>query len=60
MTKDSDVRTDRDTAELVAQALKLQAEYGFDYARRHLLSVGVDAQLAARLLSIRYDRRARN
>ncbi len=58
MARDSDVRTDRTTAQHIAQALKLQSQYGFDYARAHLLSIGVEAQLAARLLSIRYERRA--
>ena len=58
MARENDVRTDPDTAEHIAAALKLQTEYGFDVARRHLLSLGIESQLALRMLAIRYDRRA--
>lgn len=58
MAREKDVRTDPDTAEHITQALRLQAQYGFDVARRHLLALGVDSNLAQRLLSIRYERRA--
>ncbi len=58
MAIDIDFRVDQDTAALVADALKLQAQYGFEFARRHLLAQGVEAQLAQRLLGIRYERRA--
>ena len=59
MARESDYRTDRHTAEHIADALQLQAEYGFDVARRHLLARGIETQLALRLLAIRFDRRAR-
>lgn len=58
MARENDVRTDSNTADYIAEALRLQAQYGFDFARRHLLSLGVDAALTDRLLSIRYERRA--
>ena len=58
MARENDVRTDSNTADHIAEALGLQAQYGFDFARRYLLSLGVDAALADRLLAIRYERRA--
>ncbi|MES2318529.1 MAG: hypothetical protein V4631_13670 [Pseudomonadota bacterium] len=52
-----DLRNDEDTAARIAQALQLQAEYGFEYACEHLLAHGVNVQLAQRVLAVRYDRR---
>ena len=54
-----DLRIDKATAAHFIDALRLQNEYGYDYACAHLRSLGVHPQLAQRLLSIRYDRRAR-
>ena len=56
---DNDFRVDSGTAALLADALKLQAQFGFEYAHRHLQAQGVEAQRAQRLLAIRYDRRSR-
>lgn len=58
MARDNDFRTDPDTAEHIAEALKMQSEFGFDIARRHLLSLGIESQLALRMLAIRFERRA--
>ncbi len=55
---DNNFRVDAGTAALLSDALKLQAQYGFEFAHRHLQAQGVDAQRAQRLLAIRYDRRA--
>jgi hypothetical protein len=52
-----DLRIDEDTAAHIADALQLQLQYGYDHASAHLQSVGVNSQLAQRLLAIRYDRR---
>lgn len=52
-----DLRIDEDTAAYIADALKLQLQYGYDHACDYLKSVGVNSQLAQRLLAIRYDRR---
>ncbi len=59
MARESDFRTDQNTAEHIAEALQLQAQYGFDYAKRHLHLLGIETQLALRMLAMRYDRRAR-
>lgn len=59
MATDNDFRVDAGTAALLADALKLQAQYGFEFAHRHLQAQGVEAQRAQRLLAIRYERRAR-
>ena len=58
MARDNDFRTDPDTAEHIAEALKMQSAFGFDIARRHLLSLGIESQFALRMLAIRYERRA--
>ena len=58
MVREKDVRTDTNTAHYITEALALQAQYGHDFARRHLLALGVEPVLASRLLSIRYERRA--
>lgn len=58
MAREKDVRTDTNTAGHITEALKLQTQYGYDFAQRHLLALGVDPALAIRLLSIRYERRA--
>ena len=58
MTHQADVRTDRNTARHIREALALQAQYGFDYAREHLLAQGIEKKLALRMLAIRYERRA--
>ncbi len=52
-----ELRSDDATAAHVAEALRLQTQFGYDYACEHLLSLGVPPQMAQRLLSIRYDRR---
>ena len=57
MAREVDARTDLDTAGHIAKALQLQAHYGFDFARGHLLALGVDSALAQRLLAVRYQRR---
>jgi tryptophan synthase beta subunit len=54
-----DLRNDETTAGYIADALQLQVQYGFDHATHYLHAHGVNAQLAQRLLAIRYDRRAR-
>ena len=59
MARDSDFRSDHKTAGHIAQALHLQAQYGFDVARRHLQSMGIETEFAWRMLAIRHDRRAR-
>ncbi len=59
MALDDDFRVDTGTAELLADALKLQAQYGFEFAHRHLQAQGLEAQRAQRLLAIRFDRRSR-
>ncbi|MES2014987.1 MAG: hypothetical protein V4484_00720 [Pseudomonadota bacterium] len=53
-----DLRNDETTAAHIAEALRLQTLYGYEYASDHLQTVGVQPQLAQRLLAIRYDRRA--
>ena len=52
-----DLRIDDVTATYIADALRLQAEYGYQHACDHLRALGVQAKLAQRLLAIRYDRR---
>ena len=59
MAREKDFRTDPKSAGHIAEAMTIQARYGFDVARRHLLAAGVEPQLAMRMLAIRYDRRAR-
>lgn len=53
-----DLRNDDATAAHVAEALRLQTQFGHDYASAHLRALGVQAQLAQRLLAIRYERRS--
>ena len=53
-----DLRGDAVTAAHVAEALQLQAAFGYEYARDYLLELGVEAQVAQHLLAIRYERRA--
>jgi hypothetical protein len=53
-----DLRNDKATAERIADALRLQTQYGYEHARAFLHELGIDAQLAQRLLAIRYDRRS--
>lgn len=52
-----DLRNDDTTAAHVAEALRLQTQFGHDYASAHLRALGVQTQLAQRLLAIRYERR---
>ena len=52
-----DLRIDDATAAHISDALRLQSEFGYDYACAHLRSLGVQQEMAQRLLSIRYDRR---
>lgn len=58
MARENDIRTDTNTARHITDALTLQAQYGHDFARRHLLALGVEPALTSRLLAIRYERRA--
>lgn len=53
-----DLRIDEATAQRIADALRLQTQYGYEHARDFLHALGIDSQLAQRLLAIRYDRRA--
>ncbi len=53
----ADLRVDAITARHITQALKTQAEYGYEKARYELEALGVDIQLAVALLARRYDRR---
>ena len=55
-----DLRNDDATAAHITDALRLQNQFGYEYACEHLKSLGVAPQLAQRLLSIRYDRRIRD
>ncbi len=52
-----DLRNDEATAAHIADALRLQTEYGYERACDHLRALGIQPQLAQRLLAIRYDRR---
>lgn len=60
MHRTQDLRTDAITAGHITQALKIQAEFGYEKARRQLDALGVDVQLALALLARRYDRRDPN
>lgn len=60
MNRKQDLRTDAITAGHIADALKTQAEYGYEKARWQLEALGVDVQLAIALLARRYDRRDPN
>lgn len=51
------VRRDAETAEAVSRAMKILAEYGYIRARAFFNEAGVRADLAERMLLIRYDRR---
>jgi hypothetical protein len=53
-----EMRTDAITARHIAQALKTQAEFGYEHARAQLEALGVDTQLAMALLAHQRDRRA--
>ena len=52
-----DLRIDDVTATHISDALRLQTEYGYQHASDHLRALGVQPQLAQRLLALRYDRR---
>lgn len=58
MKRKVDMRTDAITARHIAQALKTQAEFGYEYARVQLEALGVDSHLALALLAQQTDRRA--
>lgn len=58
MKRKVDMRTDAITARHIAQALKSQAEFGYEYARVQLEALGVDTHLALALLAQQTDRRA--
>ncbi len=55
--RSNDLRQDDATAAFVSDALRLQIQFGHEYASAHLRALGVQAQLAQRLLAIRYERR---
>jgi hypothetical protein len=57
MNRIPDLRIDAVTARHLADALQIQAEFGYDRARSHLAQAGVEPKLSQHLLSIRYDRR---
>lgn len=52
-----DLRDTGPTAAYISDALRLQAQFGHDHAAEYLKSLGVDSDLAHRMLGIRYDRR---
>lgn len=52
-----DLRNEGPTAAYISDALRLQALFGHEHACDYLKSLGVDTQLAQRVLEIRYDRR---
>ncbi len=52
-----ELREDGPTAAYVSDALRLQAQFGYEHAADYLRALGVDTELAQRMLGIRYDRR---
>lgn len=57
MNRIMDLRDEGPTAAYISDALRLQAEFGHEHACDYLKALGVDTQLAKRVLAIRYDRR---
>lgn len=53
-----ELRSDVLTARHIAQALKTQAQFGYEHARVQLEALGIDAHLAVALLANQTDRRA--
>ena len=52
-----ELRSDVLTARHIAQALKTQAEFGYEHARVQLEALGIDTHLALALLAHQQDRR---
>lgn len=57
MSTQENVRTDSKTAEAVSQGMVILAECGHARARIYFKEVGIKADIAERMLLIRYDRR---
>ena len=55
-----DKRLDANRAELLANALGLQSQYGHGPAQRYLEDHGFPRALAYELLAMRFDRRAKS
>ena len=53
----TDQRFDTATATCISEALRLQAEFGYDRAWKHLEEFGVKSALAQEILCIGFDRR---
>ena len=58
MVESMDLRKDAITAARVREALHLQREFGYEYARKYLQAMGVNRVLALQVLARRVDRRA--
>lgn len=52
-----ELREEGPTAAYISDALRLQAQFGYEHASDYLKALGVDTELAQRMLGIRYDRR---
>lgn len=52
-----ELRKEGPTAGYITDALRLQAQCGHEYALNFLKALGVERELAQRLLALRYDRR---
>lgn len=59
MTADNDRRADREAANLIAEALRMQSAFGQEAARQLLERNGVSEEVAKWMLLARYDRRQR-
>ena len=57
MKRTNDMRSDAKTAAHLSQALRLQSQFGHERAYSYLRALGVDAQLAQRVLAVRFERR---
>jgi len=52
-----ELRDEGPTAAYISDALRLQAQFGHEHAADFLRALGVECNLARRMLAIRYDRR---
>jgi hypothetical protein len=52
-----ELRDEGPTAAYISDALRLQAQFGHEHAADYLKALGVERELAQRMLGIRYDRR---
>ena len=57
MITHENARTDSETSEAVSKGMVILAEYGHARARTYFKEVGIRADIAERMLLIRYDRR---